>query len=139
MPFMQVQITERLPWIEIDSSGGSWVVMKSILNKVEKAAIADESKWQETFEQYVEGSHRILDIEEKIGYGVRTSAPGYMDATEWEVYEKAEEAVERGKELADELYEGEEDEEEYQEFIKVLDDWLIEEDGEMPCSAMLSI
>lgn len=36
------------------------------------------------------------------GYGVRLSAPGYLDCTEWEVFETETAADERAQELEDE-------------------------------------
>jgi hypothetical protein len=46
---------------------------------------------------YVEPNDDV--IETFFGYGVRLSAPGYLDCTEWEVFETEAEAEERGKEL----------------------------------------
>jgi len=41
-----------------------------------------------------------------IGYGVRESAPGYLDCTDWEVFTTIEQAEARAAEI-DESYEDE--------------------------------
>jgi len=42
-------------------------------------------------------------IETQFGYGVRLSAPGYLDCTDWEVFENEPEADTRAEELEEEL------------------------------------
>jgi hypothetical protein len=59
--------------------------------------------------KYAEGSRVYPDLSKLTqGYGVRLSASGYLDATEWEVYPSKQRALERALELAHE-YEGDED------------------------------
>lgn len=144
MPFMQVQITARKPWIEIDTRGGTWVVSKEHLSRREIAAIAQSDLWEETFGKYAE-DYGVVDVSEKSGFGVRLSAPGYMDATEWEVYATASEAAERAEELADEIYtdtDNADDNEEYTDFIKRLKVWAKEteqEEGSIPFDDMMPL
>ncbi|MEK6832731.1 MAG: hypothetical protein AABY32_01675 [Nanoarchaeota archaeon] len=42
--------------------------------------------------QYIEGNE-IWTVEVTDGYGARLSAPGYMDCTEWSVFETEQEAI----------------------------------------------
>lgn len=66
------------------------------------------------------------------------SAPGYMDATEWERYDTASEAADRARELADESY-SEEESEEHEDFLERLKEWEAEEEGALPTSFLLPI
>lgn len=66
MPFMEIQVTDFIPWIEIDTTGGSWSVMQKYLSKDEKGAIDDESKWNEVFSNYAEG-YDVTSVERKDG------------------------------------------------------------------------
>jgi len=86
--FMQTQITVKRKWLlitETYSSHEAWYVP------------ADECP---TFPK------DNVTIEEVIGYGVRESAPGYLDCTDWEVFTTIEQAEARAAEI-DESYEDE--------------------------------
>jgi len=42
----------------------------------------------------VEELHPVVEVEEEVGYGARLSASGYLDCTEWAVFDSQEEAAE---------------------------------------------
>ena len=86
--FMETQITVKRKWLlitETYSPYEAWYVP------------ADECP---TFPK------DNVTIEEVIGYGVRESAPGYLDCTDWEVFTTIEQAEARAAEI-DESYEDE--------------------------------
>ena len=87
--FMEIQKTVGMEFVEIETrqSGTTWYPGDE---HDEESARAEHDG--ETIE-YV-GS--------RVGYGVRLSAPGYLDCTEWEVFPTAEEADARADELQDE-------------------------------------
>ncbi len=101
MAFMQPEVTDKQEWAEVETTAGTWWVPFDVLSKSEA-----ESARRGDFEpllKYTEGSRVYSDQSSvKKGYGVRLSAPGYMDATEWEVYGSQKEALKRAKELAEE-------------------------------------
>jgi hypothetical protein len=101
MAFMKPVVTEKQEWAEVETNSGTWWVPFDILSKHEA-----ESARRGDFEpllQYTEGT-RAYNAQSRIkkGYGVRLSAPGYMDVTDWEVYGSKKEAARRAIELAKE-------------------------------------
>jgi hypothetical protein len=101
MAFMRPEITEKQEWAAVETNNGTWWVPFDILSSREA-----ESARRGDFEpllQYTEGT-RVYDDQSSIkkGYGVRLSAPGYMDATDWEVYGSLKEAKRRERELIEE-------------------------------------
>jgi len=106
MAFMEPYVTEKQEWAEIETNAGTWAVPFDVLSKSE----ADRAR-RGDFEpllKYTEGNAVYLDQSSiKKGYGVRLSVPGYMDATDWEVYDSKKEALKRAKELVEEGEEGE--------------------------------
>lgn len=96
MGFMQQEITDSIKWIEIDSTAGTWFVpADDVLNAAGIAAIeADEDgDSEETLAlvaDYCEGKPQSARIIE--GFGARLSAPGYLDCTDWCVFDDADEA-----------------------------------------------
>lgn len=76
MAFMQAQITSKQAWVEIETSdGGTTYVL--------------ESDAHDTL-QGDEGSEAVGMVS---GYGARLSAPGYMDCTDWAVFDTVQEAA----------------------------------------------
>lgn len=73
MSFMEEQITIRLPWRFV------------VHNKT------DDRFWCMADDLPKEPGYRI-DGDIVWGYGARFSAPGYMDCTDWNVFETEEEA-----------------------------------------------
>lgn len=78
MPFMERQITRKLEWYKIETTQGTSFVCVEDVGKVE---IADSDALQ----PYCEGEIESWEIVK--GYGARLSAPGYLDCTEWAVFD----------------------------------------------------
>lgn len=73
MSFMEPQITRRAKWVRVEwREGTSWV----------EAEYFDPRNWD-----------GITETEDVLGHGARLSAPGYMDATEWVVFNSIAEAA----------------------------------------------
>ena len=128
MSHMEAQITNKGWWVRVGCKGGSIVdgeVLGTAENvqKVIKAAqiAADDSQFDEIRQTAAECVISALDdfVEQRLvpkdiqdhgtditaihGYGVRESAPGYLDCTEWEVFTAKAEAEARYNELKREL------------------------------------
>lgn len=107
MSFMEAQMTKKIEWVEVDGDNGFDWIPFDILTKTEAAAVralwasprfgmgrtivgihpryaAFQAAW-EAVSKYTE-SRKVYAINIVKGYGVRSSAPGYMDATPWSVY-----------------------------------------------------
>lgn len=80
MSFMQKQITYRRDWWEVDGTSG-----------IEFFDCADFTK-EQAKENY--SGLKVWTVEKTTGYGARLSAPGYLDCTEWSVFETEKEAAE---------------------------------------------
>jgi len=96
MAFMERQITKKLKWIEIDGGfGTTWVPavdVPEVVAAVEQFG-SESAEAKEAAADYYEGSaDRIESVSLCEGYGARLSAPGYMDCTEWSVFETEAEA-----------------------------------------------
>ena len=96
MGFMQRQITRKLEWYVIETNQGTWFVDKDDTGRFEGVISADEVEQDvyprtvETLSMYCEGT--IESVDTRIGYGARLSAPGYLDCTEWTVFDSPEQA-----------------------------------------------
>lgn len=77
MSFMQQQITNKLKWWELETTHGTFFVPYED---------ADEDHLQD----YCEGTIESVSVRE--GYGARLSAPGYLDCTDWSVFDTPEQA-----------------------------------------------
>lgn len=96
MSFMERQIVYGR-WIEVDGPCGIDaipfdVVYPSQNQKTLHPTFEDVRDYTENREAY--------SIEVRDGYGARLSAPGYMDCTEWSVFDTEDEA----REYLDEYY-----------------------------------
>lgn len=89
MTFMNVEETDRCMWWEIDGTQGVFYYLEEYFTR--EQAIADYLG-----EPFEDGVRHIL------GYGVRLSAAGYLDCTDWEVFESPEKARRRAQELREE-------------------------------------
>jgi len=105
MSFMQQQITARCLWIEIDGDNGTTFVPADVVGGgwTDGEEFTRENDAFDTrraiVRDYYEGS-RIWEIKTRMGYGARLSAPGYMDCTEWSVFDTEQAA----QEYLDETY-----------------------------------
>lgn len=99
MGFMQQEILSG-EWYEIDGSHGTTYVPSDIIGAVtiKGKAIRKGKLYQATnnlvaqLRDYVSGD--IYSVQLREGYGARLSAPGYMDRTEWSVFDTQDEAQE---------------------------------------------
>jgi hypothetical protein len=83
MSFMQNQVTRKIRWIEVDSDAGTeWIPFENA--KTSNPTASDVKDFIQGRKVY---SVRVVD-----GYGARLSAPGYLDCTEWTVFDTEEEA-----------------------------------------------
>lgn len=93
MPFMQPQI-EHGEWYIVEATQGTFAV---------------HAGWGPTYNTslmdlrpYVDGMP--ISYERVTGYGARLSAPGYLDCTDWTVFDTEREAKEYLDELQDDGY-----------------------------------
>lgn len=80
--FMEPEIIED-SWYEIDGPMG--------IEYVPMWLVGTGAKWEE-LSDYCE-NREVWTIEEVRGFGARLSAPGYMDCTEWAVFDTEQEAI----------------------------------------------
>ena len=92
MSFMQQQVTHKQRWIRAETSQGTDFLPTDLVGDLMNSGYSDESDEADraTLQQYCEGT--VESWESLLGYGARLSAPGYMDCTEWVVFDTAEEA-----------------------------------------------
>ena len=110
--FMQRQITHKQAWLRVETTHGTEFVDATSLfvrdSRTLTHSLSDDERFALVLEiqEYTEGEPQ--EWETIRGYGARLSAPGYLDCTEWNVFDTVEEAE---KYLDDTYPEGEEDEE----------------------------
>src|SRR5258708_1187447 len=116
MGFMQKQITTKRKWYEIETNCGTFFVDVEDVDGGTFAKSLEQGLKLDTwalktlekgFLQYTEGT-LLEGISVREGYGARLSAPGYLDCTEWSVFETTEEA----EKYLDEMYGDDETEDE---------------------------
>lgn len=118
--FMEHQVTDRQWWIELDGTHGITAVPYDVLSKEQIDFAESCTELPETDEEihslerindelgeYYDGTIQSVDCRQ--GFGARLSAPGYMDCTEWSVFDTAKQA----QEYLDENYP--EDEEDFED------------------------
>lgn len=114
MSHMQAQMTKKLEWLEVDGPMGTeWVMLEDVgterarrlLNALKRGgrglprgrlrfasfAHPTDDPTLSNLGDYFE-NREIWDANIVKGYGVRSSAPGYMDATPYSVYTSLREA-----------------------------------------------
>lgn len=93
MSFMKQEITEYQKFYEIDGDVGVEFVPFDLVGEVDLDEFDDYSSHPipKPLSDYVETS-QASHIEIIEGFGARMSAPGYMDCTEWCVFNSIEEA-----------------------------------------------
>lgn len=85
MAFMEPEITEKQYWYQVDGHMG-------ISNYP-----CDYFSRNEAKEAY--GKDKVWNVKKLKAYGVRLSASGYLDCTEWNIYSNKREATRAAKEL----------------------------------------
>lgn len=98
MSFMQKQITSRQHWLEVETTHGTEFLPQELVANVANCYedAEDDNSFNEV-QKYTEGEPQSWKWIE--GYGARMSAPGYMDCTEWCVFDTQEEAEQYLKEM----------------------------------------
>lgn len=97
MSFMNAVITDKQYWLMIDGDAGTEYIPDMLFNTADIKKILDDENTNldadllPIINDYVETS-RISSAELVYGYGVRSSAAGYMDCTSWSVYTNKREA-----------------------------------------------
>lgn len=101
MAFMEPEVLDKQEWAEVETNyGTSWVPLDVL--SASEAASARRGDFEPLL-KYTEGTKAYNDQSRiRKGYGVRLSAPGYLDATNWEFYSSKKEALKRARELASE-------------------------------------
>lgn len=106
MSFMKPQIVYDR-WFEIDYDNGIAYIPQDLIGKTVNPSF-DEVK------DYLPDLKVLFDVRLLDGYGARLSAPGYMDCTEWSVFDTKEEA----QDYLSEMYA--DDDDELENLIKAL-------------------
>jgi hypothetical protein len=92
MGFMEKQVSDKRTWLEIDGTNGITAVdAQDAPNVAIAVRLGNDSRAEELALEFYDGS-QVFSVEIKEGFGARMSAPGYLDATEWTVFDTAEEA-----------------------------------------------
>lgn len=101
MAFMQRQV-QYGEWIEVECAGSTCVFPADLVDDPDKHWDDDAEKFDEDYladvAQYLGESvypnkpENITSVKKITGFGARLSAPGYLDCTEWCVFETEEEA-----------------------------------------------
>src|SRR6185312_4965791 len=95
MAFMQKQIEEDT-WYEVDTKAGISFIPVDVVGKLDYDDDAEDFTVdsKDNLLQYLEvfKVEDIYSVEERKGFGARMSAPGYLDCTEWAVFDTYEEA-----------------------------------------------
>jgi hypothetical protein len=111
--FMQHQITGLENWVKVETTQGTEYVPSGQLalfvrdSQTLTHPMSADERWATVtkLQPYVSGEPQ--EWENIKGYGARLSAPGYLDCTEWTVFDTEEEA----REYLDENYSDDEPEE----------------------------
>ena len=104
MSFMKVEITEKLYWYKLETDAGTWFVPLGGHGGIVKQAVVDclDNEDGDTIDgllQFTEGT-KLYGVSLVQGYGVRLSAAGYLDCTDWDFYPNKREAIKAARELA---------------------------------------
>jgi hypothetical protein len=96
--FMQRQITGLENWLRVETARGTDFVriadtclfVRNSQTLTHPMSDAERFETVVKIQQYTDGEPQ--EWENVKGYGARLSAPGYLDCTEWAVFDTAEEA-----------------------------------------------
>ncbi len=105
MGFMDAEMTEKQEWVMVDGDSGIEAIpsdlidmdaLRSILENDMENGLRSQADCLDDVARlvrdYVE-CLKVFGIEIVKGYGVRSSAAGYMDCTSWSVYTTKKEAL----------------------------------------------
>lgn len=100
MAFMQYQITDKQDWLRVETTQGTEFVDAPSLSLHVRASEqvtqpltdVERETYVKQIWQYTEGMPESWGY--ICGYGARLSAPGYLDCTEWAVFDTEREAQE---------------------------------------------
>lgn len=98
MSHMEVEITHKQHWYKVSTDRGTWYVPDDVPTKSRDDILNafGESENSGTLDEmltYIEGTEIIEAITIMYGYGVRLSAPGYLDCTGWDIYTNKRDAL----------------------------------------------
>jgi hypothetical protein len=92
MEFMEQQVTVKSEWVEVEGSvGTTWVYREEWEGPLDNS----QDLYITESGVYEAGEYTVKTIQ---GFGARLSAPGYLDCTEWVVFDTESEAEEYLKE-----------------------------------------
>jgi hypothetical protein len=111
--FMQRQITGKQTWLRVETTVGTEFVPADLVGFVRNSeqvsqplTDSERARYEKMIRPYTEGT--IESWENIMGCGARLSAPGYLDCTEWSVFDTEDEA----RAYLDEYYPEDEEESE---------------------------
>lgn len=93
---MEAQMTGKMLWYVVDGPCGVDCVPADVVGEIDVTnraactALRDYSENDVTIDNLEDGR---VTVERIVGYGVRSSMPGYMDCTPWSVYTTKREAT----------------------------------------------
>ena len=95
--FMEPEITDKMYWLEVNGSWCNEYIPEDIFDceitqLKEYIKNCEWEKLHDLIKDYTENTE-IWEAKFICGYGVRSSAPGYMDCTSWTVYTNKKEAL----------------------------------------------
>ncbi|MFZ1074781.1 MAG: hypothetical protein WAN50_00175 [Minisyncoccia bacterium] len=105
---METQVTGRESWVEVDTTQGiefirvadTSLFVRDSETQVQPLTDTERDAYAKQIQAFCTG---IVQSWKTIrGYGVRQSAPGYLDCTDWTVYDTLDEANEAANEDSDE-------------------------------------
>lgn len=98
--FMKQQITNKVRWLKVETmdTGTEFVSVYDTGLDIPNGNNFDDPDVARTIRQYCAGEPETWENIE--GYGARLSAPGYLDCTEWAVFDSIAEA----ERYLDEMY-----------------------------------
>jgi hypothetical protein len=100
--FLEGQMTDKTDWLRLETDRGSWLVAVDDLEISDAEALDclenENEKAIAYLLRFTDGG-TLNEVEHVVGYGVRLSAPGYLDCTEWDVYTTKREARKALREL----------------------------------------
>ena len=122
MSFMQPQITDKQKWYIVDTSEGTQCVPLlhcGYIGPHEIEECADNGDTPDKLKDYIEGT--FFGAELVVGYGARLAAHGYIDQTEWTVFNTVAQAA---RYLLDLYYDMDQPDEDEQNTIEQLEKLL---------------